>query len=164
MQAAAAFSLPLPLPMPIAAPKPCVVCRVLVTDGSARCPAHKRAPWVKHADAPKRITGRRLQRMRREFFESNPLCAICAAEGRVSMAVQLDHIRPLFAGGRDGPGNLQGLCVACHKRKTRADLGYKTRIGFDAAGMPSGWGGSEKSSSPRPETARYSLLARPRNG
>lgn len=142
MQAAAAFSLPLPLPMPIAAPKPCVVCRVLVTDGSARCPAHKPAPWVKRADAPKRITGRRLQRMRRDLFARQPLCEECARHGRVTLATERDHRIALAEGGIDAAGeNEQALCAACNREKGLAEA-LRAR------------GGMKKSTVAAPETDR----------
>lgn len=57
----------------------------------------------------------------------NALCALCAAlHGRTEPATEVDHIRPhrgdpvLFW----DPENHQGLCKACHSRKTAAEAGW----------------------------------------
>lgn len=44
-------------------------------------------------------------------------CAACGRYGRV----EIDHIVPLWAGGRSDPDNLRPLCVECHRGKTAAD-------------------------------------------
>ena len=69
-----------------------------------------------------RITGRRLQRIRREHFRASPLCAHCQAKGITRLATELDHVTPLHKGGRDDDSNRQGLCYDCHQDKTRTDL------------------------------------------
>jgi 5-methylcytosine-specific restriction protein A len=109
--------------MPNAAPKPCghAGCGKLVRDGTSRCEAHKRPEWNKKPDAPKRITGRKLQRMRAELFQRDPLCAMCKAQGFIKLATQRDHIVPLAEGGSDTADNEQGLCVECHEAKSLAE-------------------------------------------
>lgn len=72
--------------------------------------------------AAERITGSRLQKIRREHFERNPLCVHCTAQGRVALATELDHVVPLHKGGSDSEANRQGLCADCHAAKTAADL------------------------------------------
>jgi 5-methylcytosine-specific restriction protein A len=55
--------------------------------------------------------------------------ATCAGCGALLLpsAVDIDHIRPLYKGGRDVADNVQILCRAvCHKAKTRRDMGYQT--------------------------------------
>ena len=52
------------------------------------------------------------------------------------MAVELDHVIALTNGGADDDSNRQGLCVACHKDKTRDDLGHGPARGCDADGWP----------------------------
>ena len=91
------------------APKPCNKpgCGVLVRDGSARCDKHKPEAWTKKPTATKRITGRKLQAMRAELFTSKPLCAECERQGRVRLATQRDHIKPLAEGGADDGDNVQ---------------------------------------------------------
>ncbi len=90
-------------------------------DGSGRCEKHKRTEWAKKPDAPRRITGRRLQAARDELFRRDPLCAWCKAKGLVRLATQRDHIRPLSEGGEDVPENTQGLCDDCHAEKSLAE-------------------------------------------
>lgn len=45
-----------------------------------------------------RIRGSALQKLRRRFFQANPLCVECKKEGVVTLEVELDHIVPLFKG------------------------------------------------------------------
>lgn len=106
--------------MPRSAPKPCSApgCGVLVHDGSGRCAKHPRATWGKQPTATKRVTGRRLQQMRQELFRRSPLCAECERLGRVTLATQRDHIKPLAEGGTDDDDNVQALCGPCHEGKS----------------------------------------------
>ena len=82
----------------------------------------------------KRITGRRLQRIRKQVFGEQPICVACKAKGRVTVATQVDHIVALVNGGEDHADNRQALCDECHKAKTRRDLGQRERVTFDADG------------------------------
>ena len=82
-----------------------------------------------------RLRGRPLQRRNKRFLQENPLCVMCEAEGRVSVAEEVDHIIPLFKGGADEWKNLQGLCLACHATKTAKDMGYH-KGGCDVDGYP----------------------------
>lgn len=106
--------------MPVAAPRPCTHpgCGALVRDGSGRCAKHPRPAWKKSPGATKRITGRRLQAMRKSLFERDPLCAECRRHGRVTLATLRDHIIPLAEGGTDDDDNAQGLCHDYHEGKT----------------------------------------------
>ena len=109
--------------MPVSAPRPCSHpgCGALVRDGSGRCSKHPREAWAKKPEAAKRITGRKLQSMRDRLFKSNPLCVECERLGRVTLATQRDHIKPLAEGGTDDDDNVQGLCRACHDGKILAE-------------------------------------------
>lgn len=109
--------------MPSAAPRPCSHpgCGVLVRDGTGRCAKHPKPTWQKKPEAAKRITGRRLQKLRADLFERDPLCADCRRNGLVVLATQRDHIVPLEEGGQDIESNVQGLCVACHDAKSKAE-------------------------------------------
>jgi len=110
-------------PMPISAPKPCghAGCGKLVRDGSGRCDKHQATAWVRKPTATKRITGRKLQAMRAALFQSQPLCVLCEAQGKVTLATQRDHIVPLAEGGQDTADNTQGLCHDCHEGKSLAE-------------------------------------------
>jgi 5-methylcytosine-specific restriction enzyme A len=109
--------------MPNAAPRPCTHpgCGVLVRDGTGRCAKHPRPTWSKKVDAPKRITGRKLQKLRAELFSRDPLCVECRRKGLVTRATQRDHIKSLADGGEDVESNVQGLCDACHDVKSERE-------------------------------------------
>ena len=92
-----------------------VGCPVKVAYG--RCPTHQRDPWYQ-ADQPERIRGRRLQRLRAHLFDRQPICVLCEAQGRTTLATIRDHITPLAEGGRDDESNVQALCQACSDLKT----------------------------------------------
>lgn len=74
----------------------------------------------------------------RRFLKLNPLCALCQARGRTTLAACVDHIVPhkgdqlLFW----AEANWQGLCPPCHSsRKQQAERrGYDATPGVD--GMP----------------------------
>jgi 5-methylcytosine-specific restriction protein A len=59
--------------------------------------------------------------LRAQVLGAQPWCATCYARGVLEPAIAVDHIIP----HRGEParfwdrGNLQGLCVGCHQRKTR---------------------------------------------
>lgn len=91
-------------------------CKRLVKNGY--CEQHQRPAWQKRNDSPKRITGRRLQAMRRELFNQQPLCQLCLAEGRTTVAVERDHIVALSQGGADDVANTQSICASCHDKKS----------------------------------------------
>ena len=48
----------------------------------------------------------------------NYLCQVCAADGRVTPATEVDHIRPKARGGTDEMDNLRSICRQCHAEKT----------------------------------------------
>lgn len=108
--------------MPIAAPRPCscVGCRALSVSGG-RCKDHQREPWQKKPEARKRVSGRKLQAWRKALFESNPLCAECWRDGRVTPATERDHIIPWSDGGTDDLDNIQALCADCHEAKSQIE-------------------------------------------
>ena len=109
--------------MPQAAPKPCSQpgCGVLVRDGSNRCVKHPKEAWAKPVTATKRVTGRKLQAMRAKLFQESPLCVECERHGRVTLATQRDHIKPLAEGGLDDASNVQALCEPCHEAKSKTE-------------------------------------------
>lgn len=73
--------------------------------------------------------GGRWQRYRLIFLAEHPLCVECERAGKVEAATVVDHIVP-HKGDQVKfwePTNHQGLCAACHNRKTaREDMGSWT--------------------------------------
>jgi 5-methylcytosine-specific restriction enzyme A len=62
-------------------------------------------------------------------------CRYCRADGRVTVATEVDHIVPKSKGGTDDPENLQAIAHDCHVRKTTEEAGAtpkpRVRIGLD---------------------------------
>lgn len=56
--------------------------------------------------------------IRTSVLSKEPRCKTCLAQGRLTIAEEVDHIVPLDEGGSNDWGNLQGLCEPCHKAKT----------------------------------------------
>lgn len=77
-----------------------------------------------------RITGNSLYAIRRKHFQRNPLCVACAAESRVSLATELDHIVPLWKGGHEADHNRQGLCHEHHAAKTAEEAKERASLGL----------------------------------
>jgi 5-methylcytosine-specific restriction enzyme A len=109
--------------MPLLAPVPCTQpgCGVLVRDGTGRCERHKVQAWARRVDVPKRVTGRRLQRMRANLFRRQPLCEVCLGKGVTTPATIRDHRIPLAEGGADDETNEQAICEPCHAEKSAAE-------------------------------------------
>ena len=68
-----------------------------------------------------RTRGRSWQETRARILRDSPYCAECARAGRHTLADEVDHVRPLFEGGSDEPGNLQALCRPCHASISAAE-------------------------------------------
>lgn len=71
----------------------------------------------------KRLTGNSLYAVRKRFFRENPLCMHCKPRGVTTLAAELDHIVPLWAGGRNEWSNYQSLCIPCHMAKSLEEQG-----------------------------------------
>jgi len=76
-----------------------------------------------------RITGSSLQKIRREHFARHPLCCMCTADGRTGLATELDHITPLWMGGKESEANRQGLCSEHHQAKTAEEAANRSKAG-----------------------------------
>ena len=68
--------------------------------------------------ATERTRGSKWMKVRAKWFRDHPLCVMCEAKGYANPATQLDHIIPLWQGGKDDESNYQSLCDVCHKDKT----------------------------------------------
>lgn len=107
--------------MPMAPLKPCPAPRCPNLVRSGRCPDHQVDTSLGWRGDTQRIRGRRLQRLRRELFEREPLCRPCRNAGRTVLATIRDHIIPLAEGGTDDDTNIQPVCQDCSDVKTREE-------------------------------------------
>ena len=87
---------------------------------------------------PKTLYGYRWRKRRTQYLAQHPLCVMCAEDGNVRPATELDHILK-----HDGDltlfwdeDNWQGLC-ADHHRSTKARLERSGKVtGCDLQGNP----------------------------
>lgn len=69
-----------------------------------------------------RDRGARWQSVRARVIRRDAgLCCYCQAFGHMTTAAEVDHTRPLWAGGSDSEANLRSICLAHHRAKTRAE-------------------------------------------
>ena len=110
--------------MPTKAGYPCRApgCSAIVSAG-AWCDAHK-PPEKPRPSSHARGYDNRWRKIRASVLARSPLCVHCRAEGRVTAATEVDHIRPLAHGGTHAADNLQSLCKSCHSKKTAGEGGY----------------------------------------
>ena len=116
--------------MPLKAPTPCrhPGCGVVLTT-PGYCDAHRAAVHRDYGRARHRFDSEcgfyqsvAWRTVRAAFLREHPVCARCAAQGRLIAAVVVDHVVPLKDGGaRFDWTNLQGLCVPCHNSKTAGE-------------------------------------------
>lgn len=85
----------------------------------------------------------RWDKLRKTILQRDKhLCQPCLAKGRVTVATQVDHIRPKAKGGTDDEGNLQAICKPCHDEKTARESAEaqgrkpKRRLRFGPDGWP----------------------------
>lgn len=75
--------------------------------------------WREGLTTAQRGYGGKWQRYRLRFLAKNPVCRMCAAEGRITEATVVDHVIPhrgdmeLFWKGEHQP-----LCASCHGKKS----------------------------------------------
>jgi 5-methylcytosine-specific restriction protein A len=75
-----------------------------------------------------RIGGSRWKRIREQILTDEPLCRNCSKHNRVSLATEVDHITPLWAGGKEYDlTNLQPLCCDCHIIKTSEEATQRSK-------------------------------------
>ena len=74
----------------------------------------------------------------RIFHKFDKRCAACTLPIVGKLRPEYDHIRALINGGQHRESNIQLLCSACHKTKTKADVAEKSdayRKQLNAAGI-----------------------------
>lgn len=116
--------------MPERAPTACrrPGCRGLVRGGvCSACGDLRRQTAAEHDErrgsSRQRGYDGRWERVRAMHLAAEPLCRLCAARGRVTPAVLVDHIVPIRDGGAVlDDRNLQSLCRRCHDAKTAEDM------------------------------------------
>lgn len=68
------------------------------------------------------------------------LCQVCMAEGRITPARTVDHIKAKAEGGTDDQSNLRAICGEHHAAKTTQEghraAGHRDRPRFGADGWP----------------------------
>ena len=70
----------------------------------------------------------RWRAVRAAFLREHPMCCLCAAFGRVVVAVVVDHVVPVKDGGaRFDTGNLQALCISDHNAKSARETARRRR-------------------------------------
>lgn len=92
--------------------------------------------WEHRTSRHARGYGRAWEKLREYILSAEPLCRLCAAKGRVTLAEEVDHIRPKADGGGDEIENLQPICRACHRAKGLADRGAAPRKTIGRDGWP----------------------------
>jgi 5-methylcytosine-specific restriction enzyme A len=100
----------------------------MATPGSSMCDVHQ-AKYRKVKDAQQQGNSAMLpsgstprwRRIRALQLAKEPLCRLCQAEGRVVIAVTVDHIVPRSQGGTDEELNLQSLCLPHRRAKDAKD-------------------------------------------
>lgn len=62
-------------------------------------------------------------------------CARCIRDGAVRLAHEVDHVVPIWAGGREADDNRASINRDCHRLKTADEAGMRARGVFD----PEAW-------------------------
>jgi hypothetical protein len=110
----------------LAAPPPRVLTSSGATSGFQRLDGRS---------STERGYGSDWRRVRAAILAAEPLCRMCAAEGRVTIATEVDHIQPFTSlddPRRLDPTNLRPLCAPCHRSRTaRQAHGALGRGGID---------------------------------
>src|SRR6185312_12357854 len=109
--------------MPRKPPTPCGFVGCPNVSTIRFCPEHQRE-YYRRQDRLRGSSAERgydvvWRRLRRLILAGEPLCRYCYSMGRITAAVEVDHIVPIAHGGaRLDASNLQPLCRACHSAKT----------------------------------------------
>lgn len=70
-----------------------------------------------------RLHGTTAGNFNARILARDPLCKCCLSMSPsiVSPSVEVDHIVPRHLGGTNEEGNMQGICVPCHRAKTASE-------------------------------------------
>ncbi len=83
-----------------------------------------------------RIRGRKGVALRKARLAAEPLCRICKAKGKTTLATVPDHIKPLALGGTDTEDNIRCLCHDCHTVATAEQFNHKAKTITGLDGWP----------------------------
>ena len=113
-------------PMPKKPCRPCGYsgCPKLAVDGGQYCAEHKAKEnrdynlYMRNNHSKKIYSSKRWRTVRRQYFETHPMCEDCLLEGKTIPAEEVHHIKPLSAGGEPYDfNNLRSLCRSCHLKE-----------------------------------------------
>lgn len=81
--------------------------------------------------ATPRLRGRAGVNRRARWLSLNPMCVDCAAEGRnAGVGDEVDHIVPLWKGGKDDESNFATRCTPHHAAKTAREAAERGHPGM----------------------------------
>ena len=109
--------------MPIRSLRPCAAPRCSALSDKTYCNKHRREQEKKRGTSSQRGYGSKWKKARQWFLMQHLFCVACQAEGRLTPANTVDHIKDhkgdytLFWDA----SNWQALCHSCHSRKTFRD-------------------------------------------
>ena len=99
----------------------------MVTMLKPRTALHSTARQVQHTVSATRTRGSQWMAIRARVMRRDcGLCQACKRQAMLTIATEVDHIRPLYLGGTDDPRNLQALCRPCHSAKSLAEAGDRS--------------------------------------
>jgi 5-methylcytosine-specific restriction enzyme A len=109
--------------MATAAPKPCLICRALVHDGTTRCSEHKVVAGSfadrQRGSRHERGYGSAWDKTRARILRRDAgICQACLKDGHVHRGTEVDHKVPKAEGGSEDDDNLQTICASAHRAKT----------------------------------------------
>lgn len=119
--------------------KPCTKagCTKLADNGTSRCELHKpeRVNYKRNADYTSMYNWQ-WKKVRARYLKEHPLCVSCYADGKLTPANVIDHIKP-HKGDKElfwNEDNYQALCKSCHDSKTATEdggFGNKKKVNGD---------------------------------
>ncbi|OJI04518.1 hypothetical protein AOC28_08200 [Polynucleobacter sp. MWH-Adler-W8] len=120
--------------MPMACPKNCARggCYKVSIYGKSYCQEHMRQKYRTDQQIYKTTESNAIYKtkpwanIRKDILHHEPFCRECAKSGIKTVAVEIDHIKPIAEGGEKWDRqNMQPLCKPCHARKTAREVLHK---------------------------------------